>query len=61
LLGLDIANQKDISDDLKKIIHERENARKNQDWQKADELRDKLNEKGIDIKDTAHGPIWSRY
>jgi cysteinyl-tRNA synthetase len=60
LLGLDISKQEDITSGLKEIISEREQARKNQDWQKADELRGELKKQGIDINDTSHGPIWSR-
>jgi cysteinyl-tRNA synthetase len=60
LFGLDLSKQKDVSSDIKLIISERENARKNQDWLKADELREILKKQGIDINDTSHGPIWSR-
>jgi cysteinyl-tRNA synthetase len=60
LLGLNIANRPDISNDQKKLIVEREKARKNQDWHKADELRKELEEQGIEIRDTDRGSIWSR-
>jgi len=44
-----------LDDETKKLIQEREVARSNKDWDKADEIRDKLAEKGISIKDTKDG------
>ena len=38
------------------LIKEREEARKNKDWKKADELRDKIKEKGFWVSDTPKGP-----
>jgi cysteinyl-tRNA synthetase len=61
LFGLDISKQEDLSSDIKSIIDARENARKNQDWHKADELRTELKKQGVEINDTSHGPVWSRY
>ena len=60
LLGLQLAGRSDITSEQKLILKEREKARKTKDWAKADELRKKLEEQGIGIKDTDHGPIWSR-
>jgi cysteinyl-tRNA synthetase len=60
LLGLNLSNRKDINDEQKQIIAEREVARKNQDWQKSDDLRSKLKEQGLEINDTPLGPRWSR-
>lgn len=59
LLGIDLLDD-DISDDQKKLIHEREAARETKDWILSDELRDKLKEQGIEVRDTPHGTIWSR-
>lgn len=58
LLGLQLSEVADISDEHKQMINEREYARSNQDWQKADELRDALSASGIGLRDTAEGPIW---
>jgi cysteinyl-tRNA synthetase len=41
---------------IKKLVDEREEARKNKDFEKADELRDKLKEKGYEIEDREGGP-----
>ena len=45
----------DFDDEINKILVEREEARKNKNWAKSDELRDKLKEMGITVKDTAAG------
>ena len=59
LLGIElIQSTKDISDDLKKAIIERERARENQDWKAADRLRADIEKSGITVRDTAHGSIW---
>jgi cysteinyl-tRNA synthetase len=59
-LGLELSNRPDISSEDKSIIAEREEARESKDWARADQLRRKLLENGVEINDTAHGPIWSR-
>lgn len=59
LLGLNLLESTpDISDDLKQLILERQNARDNKDWDKSDELRTRLDNGGIRVKDEAHGTIW---
>lgn len=40
-----------IPEEIKKLAEKREDARKNKEFQRADELRDKLKEKGYEIKD----------
>jgi cysteinyl-tRNA synthetase len=42
----------EIPEEIKKIVEERQKARQEKDWQKSDELRDKLKEQGWNIKDT---------
>ncbi len=59
LLGLDlIKTTPKISEPLAQKIQERETARKSQDYQKADRLRDELAAENITALDTDHGPIW---
>ena len=60
LLGLDLLKQPDITKDQKGLLKEREVARDNKDFAKADELRAALLAEGIAINDTPHGQIWSR-
>ncbi len=45
---------------LKKMIDERESARKAKDWRKSDEIRAKLREKGIILEDSPQGVRWKR-
>lgn len=42
---------------IKTLVDEREKARKNKDFNKADELRNKLADMGYEIEDTDEGPI----
>jgi cysteinyl-tRNA synthetase len=61
LLGIGLSEyltNPDAEDLIK--ISEREEARKNNDWELSDKLRIQLQNKGILIKDTAEGQIWSR-
>ena len=46
-------------EDIEELIFKRNDARKEKDYKKADELRDKLLEMGVVIKDTPTGTIWS--
>jgi len=41
---------------IKKLAKERETHRKNKDWQKADEVRMKIEKQGYVVKDTSNGP-----
>lgn len=51
----------DISEEQKKIIAERDQVRKQNDWAESDKLRDKLLSEGIALRDTPNGTIWSRF
>jgi cysteinyl-tRNA synthetase len=42
------------------LIAEREAARKDRDWKRADALRDQLTAMGVRVEDTPTGPVWSR-
>ncbi len=44
----------------KKLIKEREKARKIGDYKKSDEIREKLKKMGIIIEDTSQGPRWKK-
>lgn len=48
----------DISAEVEALIAERTEARKNKDWSKSDEIRDKLKEMGVVIEDTRTGVKW---
>lgn len=53
-----VADTPKISDELLKLVHEREKARQGKNYARADEIRDELAEENIVVKDTADGPIW---
>jgi len=58
-LGLQlIESTPDISDDVKRIILQRNSARENKDWVIADELRNQLLESGVILRDTNNDSIW---
>lgn len=60
LFGLDLSEQPDITSKQKKLIEQREAARQEKDFKKADTLREELQQQGIEIDDTAHGQRWGR-
>ena len=49
-----------LEDELERLIQEREDARKAKDFQKADDIRDGLLERGIILEDTPHGVRWKK-
>ena len=57
VLGLGFANLKEkvIPEEVLKLVEDREQARKDKDFKKSDELREKVNSLGYEIKDTAEG------
>ncbi|MFC2143167.1 cysteine--tRNA ligase [Candidatus Aenigmatarchaeota archaeon] len=55
-----IIEQEPLTDEEKKLIFEREDARKKKDFEKSDHIRDVLRKRGIDIEDTLYGPRWKR-
>ena len=57
VFGLDLLKKEElkIPQEVKKLINERETARKNKDFNKSDELRDKIKELGYLVEDTIEG------
>lgn len=43
----------DVSENIRNLIQEREEARKSKDWQRADEIRDKIASEGYSIEDSS--------
>ncbi len=60
VLGILKRQEPPLPEELQKLIYEREEARKAKDWKKADELREKLREKGIILEDSPQGVRWKR-
>ena len=63
VLSLDLSKEdkKEITvnvEEVEKLIEERNVAKQNKDYQKADEIRNKLNEMGIILKDTREGTTY---
>ncbi|WP_317367074.1 cysteine--tRNA ligase [uncultured Tyzzerella sp.] len=46
--------------EIERLIEKRQEAKKNKDYKLADEIRDSLKEKGIILRDTSAGVIWSK-
>ena len=46
------------NEEVEELIQMREKARKAGEWDKADDLREKLREMGVEVVDTKEGPIW---
>jgi len=57
VLGLNFENQKEelIPEEIIKLAKEREEARENKDFQKSDEIREKINSLGYEVKDLSDG------
>ncbi len=61
VLGIIIEKEEEILDaEIEALIEERQAARKEKNFQRADEIRDILLEKGIILKDTREGVQWKR-
>lgn len=67
ILGLDINNveekkreEESPSEEIEKLIEERQKARKEKNWALADKIRDDLKAQGIILEDTPEGVKWRR-
>lgn len=61
VLGIEMNLEKALLDeDIEALIEEREEARANRNFDRADEIRDLLKEKNIILEDTAQGIRWRR-
>lgn len=61
ICGLLVEKQEELLDaDIERLIEERQAARKEKNFAKADEIRDELLNKGIVLEDTREGVKWKR-
>ena len=60
MLGLQFMGRTDIDKAQYELIAERESARGEKDWSRADTLRKKLQKQHLDVDDTPNGPRWKR-
>ena len=47
-------------EEIERLINQRNEARRNKDFKLADQIRDKLKSRGIEIEDTKNGTIWRK-
>jgi cysteinyl-tRNA synthetase len=59
LLGVLRLTECPLTPEIDKLIREREEARRQKDWKKADDVRDELIKHGFRVIDTPKGPVWS--
>lgn len=61
IFGISFSEEKELLDDtIEQLIQERNEARKNKNFKRSDEIRDLLKEQGIVLEDTAQGTRWKR-
>jgi len=61
ILGvLNFEEQGDLDKDIQALVDEREEARKNKDFERSDKIRDQLKEQGIILEDSDQGVIWKK-
>lgn len=61
ILGLKFEIKDDeLESEVQALIEERNLARSEKNWAKADEIRDKLKAMSIELKDTAQGVVWKK-
>jgi len=62
ILGIlkDSDPEENFEQEIKKLIEKREEARKERNWTESDQIRDKLQKKGILLEDTPSGARWKR-
>jgi cysteinyl-tRNA synthetase len=61
-LGLDLEREpeiKELTPELKDLLHEREVARSSKNWARSDELRAQLESAGLEISDSTSGQSWN--
>jgi len=61
IIGVNLTpEQITIPEQIQTLVQEREKARAEKDWAKADELRNKIQEQGYTINDTQNGPMLTK-
>ena len=60
VLGVMDLEQMKADKEIELLIKQREEARMKKDWDKADSLRQKIKEMGIEVVDTKQGSMWRK-
>ena len=55
-----VKQEESVDEEIENLILERTEARKNKNFARADEIRDILKEKGIELLDTKDGVKWRK-
>lgn len=60
ILGLELAQEELLDEEIEALIQKRIEARKNRDFALSDQIRDDLKDRNIILEDTAQGTRWKR-
>lgn len=60
MLSISVVSLKDLPEEIQKLVEEREEARKEKNWEEADKLRENIQSKGYSVRDTDKGPLVSK-
>jgi cysteinyl-tRNA synthetase len=60
VLGLEAATDVAIPDEVARLAQERENARRDKNWKRSDQLRERISALGWEVRDTKDGPKLTR-
>lgn len=60
IFGIEFGKKELLDDEIEALIAERNEARKNKDFGRSDEIRDQIQEMGIILEDTAQGTRWKK-
>lgn len=50
----------DVTDEIERLVRERDSARERKDFKKADEIRKKISDLGFAVEDTSGGSVWRK-
>jgi cysteinyl-tRNA synthetase len=60
-IALDVPRQdKTGAEAIEKLVQERQDARKNKNFELSDKIREKLTDMGVTVEDTPKGPVWRK-
>lgn len=58
ILGVNLDDQQDLSEEIQQMVDQRDAARANKDFATSDKLRDQLKDMGVILEDTPQGTRW---
>jgi len=60
ILEKEVVAEEELPKQVKELVDQREEARRNKDWKKADEIREQIKKVGFILEDTPEGPRWRK-